>query len=170
MANSTQNQNCFEQLAAHIPGYRGYMEKERRRDIDKLHREHLATELQRLKSPLHNLARELSECNRLLETKPIERAASKLDKIENRIRYASYGYSGFFDVVKVREAELDRIYQFDLGLVANVEAVRAKVAELASSSEAAALKAAARALEQAIDHLDAQFNQRHKAIESIANL
>ena len=43
------------------------------------------------------------------------------------IRHASYGYSGFFDQVKIQEAEFDRIYQYDLSLVTDVEALEASV-------------------------------------------
>src|SRR5687767_3586344 len=105
MANYSQQQNWLEQLAAKIPGFRGYQEKERRRDTDKHQREHLAEDLRRLKSSLNDVARELSENGRLMEIKPFERVSGKLDKVENRIRYASYGYSGFFDMIKVQEAE-----------------------------------------------------------------
>ena len=43
------------------------------------------------------------------------------------LRFADAGYSGVFDQAKIREAELDRIYAHDLGLVESVERTAALV-------------------------------------------
>jgi hypothetical protein len=164
-------QNIFEKIADKIPGYGGYLARERRRDIDKLHREHLAGSLQRLKNSLNDVTRELTETGRLMETRPLERTAGKLDKVENKIRYASYGYSGFFDVIKVDEMELERIYQFDLNLVESVDTIKSRLTAVQqASTEQTDLKAALTELERAIDNLDARFSERHKAIEGFGNL
>jgi hypothetical protein len=161
--------NWIERITDKIPGYKGYQEKETRRDVDKLHREHLATMLFQFKSPINAVVRELSDNRRLFETGPIERALQKLDKIENRIRYASYGYTGFFDVVKIKEAQLDQLYHFDAALINDVEMIGAHVQQLtAQVSDAKALKTAAQELEHALDELDRKFNQRYQAIENPA--
>ncbi|MBI4851733.1 MAG: zinc ribbon domain-containing protein [Acidobacteria bacterium] len=159
--------NFLEKIATKIPGYKGYLEKESRRDVDKLHREHLATLLFQLKAPLHTVIRELTDNRRLFEIGPIEKAIQKLDKVENRIRYASYGYAGFFDAVKIREDQLDQLYHFDLALVEDVEKIKFYVQKLMSQlSDAKALKTAAQELMVSIDDLDAKFNQRYQAIEN----
>lgn len=159
--------NFLEKIATKIPGYKGYLEKESRRDVDKLHREHLATLLFQLKAPLHTVIRELTDNRRLFEVGPIEKAIQKLDKVENRIRYASYGYAGFFDAVKIREDQLDQLYHFDLALVDEVEKVKSHVQKLVSQlPDAKALKTAAQELMSSIDDLDAKFNQRYQAIEN----
>jgi hypothetical protein len=166
---ATSQRNWLERLMDKIPGYKGYQDKETRRDVDKRHREHLATMLFQLKAPINSVVRELSDNRRLFETGPIERVQQKLDKVENRIRYASYGYSGFFDTVKIQEAQLDQLYQFDVALLNDVEIIRSKVDQLTSQvSDANALKAAAKELERVIDDLDNKFNQRFQAIENPA--
>jgi hypothetical protein len=164
--NNSDGKRCLERLASIIPGYGGYLEKERRRDVDKLHREHLAGELEKLKTPLNNLIQELTDNGRLMELKPVEKASGKIDKIANRVRYASYGYSGFFDVVKVQEYELDKLYQFDLSLTEDIDAIKTKVSSLSESSDAANLKTAVNALASALDDFDNHFSERHKAIEN----
>jgi hypothetical protein len=164
--NSTGNQrNWLERLGDKIPGYSGYVDKERRRDIDKLHRTHLADRLRSIKTPLTDIVRELSSTGRLFEVGPIDRIIKKLDKIENRVRFASYGYAGFFDVVKVEERELNNIYQFDLSLVEKVDTIEAKSRGLkAQSSTADSLKTNASDLESLIDDFDQTFDKRHEAI------
>jgi hypothetical protein len=51
----------------------------------------------------------------------VDRLSQKLIKLAGLIRHASYGYSGFFDQVKIQEMELDKIYQYDLSLLGDVE-------------------------------------------------
>ena len=57
MADYT-GKNIFEKIGAFIPGYKGYSEKEGRRDTDKLLRLEIAKQLDRLKELMglyHNI-------------------------------------------------------------------------------------------------------------------
>jgi hypothetical protein len=163
----SDQRNWLERLGDKIPGYAGYVAKERRRDVDKLHREHLAERLRLAKQPLTDLMRELSSSGRLFEVGPVDRILKKLDQIENRVRFASYGYAGFFDAVKIEEPQLERIYRFDLSLVEKVEEFERQARELSSKgSTADGLKAAAADLERAADDLNQTFDQRYRAIET----
>jgi hypothetical protein len=159
--------NWLERLGDKIPGYAGYVAKERRRDVDKLHREHLAERLRLSKQPLTDVMRELSSTGRLFEVGPVDRVLKKLDQIENRVRFASYGYAGFFDAVKIEEPQLERIYRFDLSLVEKVEAFEQQARELSGkASTAEGLKAAAAEIERTADDLNSTFDQRYRAIET----
>jgi hypothetical protein len=163
----SDQRNWLERLGEKIPGYGGYVTKERRRDVDKLHRDHLADRLRAAKQPLNELMRELSSAGRLFEVGPVDRVLKKIDQIENRVRFAAYGYAGFFDAVKIGEPQLDRIYQFDLALVERVEQLERLARELGSkSSTPEGLKAAAAELEGATDDLNRTFDERYRAIEN----
>jgi hypothetical protein len=162
----SDQRNWLERLGERIPGYGGYVAKERRRDVDKLHREHLAERLRAAKQPLNDTMRELSSTGRLFEVGPVDRVLKKLDQTENRVRFASYGYAGFFDAAKIEEPQLDAIYRFDLSLVEKVEEVERQARELgAKASTAEGLKAAAAELERAADDLNRTFDERYRAIE-----
>jgi len=157
--------NWLERLANKIPGYSGYVDKENRRDMDKMHREALANRLRAIKAPLTDFMKELTNTGRLFETSTVDNALKKLDKIENRVRFASYGYPGFFDQVKIEQAQLDLIYSFDLSLVEKVEAIEAAAAALKSQGGTAdGLKEAGAKLTAAIDDFDHTFDSRYKAI------
>jgi len=163
----SEQRNWLERLADKIPGYAGYVAKERRRDVDKMHREHLAERLRSAKQPLTDVMRELSSTGRLFEVGPVDRVLKKLDQVENRIRFASYGYAGFFDERKIEETQLDRIYQFDLSLVEKVEEFERLARELSSKAGTAeGLKAAAAEVERAADDLNHTFDERYRAIEN----
>lgn len=164
--NIPDQKNWLERLADRIPGYGGYLDRDRRRDIDKMHREHVANRLRALKNPLTDLTRELTD-GRLMEVGAIDRVMKKLDRIENRVRFASYGYSGFFDTVKIQEPQLDAIYRFDLDLVERVDALENKVRALASQSGSSeGLKPAASEIERALDEMNQKFDERYNAINS----
>lgn len=166
-SNMKDQRNWLERLADKIPGYSGYVDRERRRDIDKLHRERLADRLRSLKAPLTDLVRELSGGGRLFEVGAVDSAIKRVDRLENRVRFASYGYSGFFDVVKIEQAELDSIYQFDLALVEHVDRLEAKVNELKTKSATAeGLKSAAAEVTDEVDSIDRLVDQRYNAINS----
>lgn len=157
--------NWLERLADKIPGYSGYVDREGRRDIDKMHREHVANRLRGLKAPLTDVMRDLSNGGRLFEVGPVDSAIKKLDQIENRVRFASYGYAGFFDVVKIEQPELDAIYQFDLALVEQVDSLEAKINELkANAGGADTLKTAAAEVINTLDAVNKTFDDRYKAI------
>ncbi|HEV2708335.1 MAG TPA: hypothetical protein VGV59_20640 [Pyrinomonadaceae bacterium] len=157
----------LERLGEKIPGYGGYAERERRRDLDKLHREHLADRLRAAKAPLNETMRELSNSGRLMEIGPLDRALKKLDQIENRVRFASYGYSGFFDVVKIEQPQLEALYGFDLALTQKVEALEHHARELRTqASSADGLKTAAANVEAALDELNRTFDERSRSIDS----
>lgn len=170
MSNDTADgRNWLERLSSKIPGYSGYVDRERRRDIDKLHREHLADRLRSLKAPLTEVVRELTGGGRLFEVGPVDSAIKKLDQLENRVRFASYGYAGFFDVVKIEQAQLDQIYKFDLALVEHVDRIEAKLKELKGRSGTSdSLKAACAEVVEELDQTNHAFDERYKAINNFA--
>jgi hypothetical protein len=120
--------NLLERLGAKIPGYRGFQDRELRRDVDKLQREHLAAELGRLKALLSNRARDYTDAGQLAALAAFGRLDRQLDGLQQTIRFSDYGASGLFDPVKINEPELERLYAFDLGIVEDVAAVEQAIA------------------------------------------
>lgn len=120
----------LERLGEKIPGFAGYRDRELRRDVDKLEREHLAGEVGRAKVVLRSKARAYTDAGMIAALTPFERIERRLDGMAQSIRFADYGASGFFDAVKIGEAELERLYEFDLGLVDDVAGLSAAVAAI----------------------------------------
>lgn len=128
-----KDRNWLEQKLRAIPGFHGYLEKEERRNTDRILREHLAGRLDRLRERLDPVMRDLSDrggFDMMDLTAKVDRVKKALERLVARVRYASYGYSGVFDAVKVREKELDRLYEFDLALMERIEALGEVVAEI----------------------------------------
>lgn len=157
-------QNALERLMNAIPGFKGYREKELRRDADALQREHLASQLEACKKPLNDVALAATRGGSLDAVNDVETARKRLDKVVARIRYADRGYAGFFAPIKVDEAALERVYQFDLGLVVALERLTTAARATAGAADA---PAALRALIAEIDTLDASLAQREQILAGI---
>jgi hypothetical protein len=163
--------NLLERLGAKIPGYRGFQDRELRRDVDKLQREHLAAELGRLKALLSSRARDYTDAGQLAALAAFGRLDRQLDGLQQTIRFSDYGASGLFDPVKINEPELERLYAFDLGIEDDVAAVEQAIAAVpappAAGNPGGLETAAGAALDRVRDlvHvLDDKWRQRRQVI------
>ena len=103
----------FKKLGSYIPGFSGYIERQNRRDADKLLRETVARRFEEQWSRTSNLQVELVSSGMIKYVDVMEKAASVLRTFIDKISTAARGYSGLFDAVKINEKELEAIYQFD---------------------------------------------------------
>jgi outer membrane murein-binding lipoprotein Lpp len=126
-AEAKSQMRLGERIVAAIPGFRGYKEKELRRESDKLIRNHLHSKLAETKDDLRAVFQKLTDRRYFDVTTDMDRLMAKVDRIEEKVNHASYGYSGFFDVVKVTEENLDRMIDFDNKLVSEAEGLGADV-------------------------------------------
>ena len=116
-----------ERILAAIPGFHGYKEKELRRESDKLIRNHLYRKLSEAKNDLKDVYQKLSD-RRLFEVlTDMDRLVAKFDRISWKVNRASYGYAGFFNIIKVKEEGLDRMIEFDSQLIDDVEKIGKEV-------------------------------------------
>ena len=112
-----ERRNWLERLGEKIPGFKGFQDRQLRRQVDKLQREHLAHEVSRLKVAVRGKARAYTDAGQIGMLHLFDRLDRKLDGLAQAIRFTDYGMSGIFDVVKFREEELEKLYQFDLSLL-----------------------------------------------------
>jgi len=106
----------LEKLVASIPGYKGYKEKEMRREADRLLRETLARKYEEQWTRLNGVQKRLLASGGIEYLDDVESAANKLRGFIDKLKTAAMGYSGFFDAVKVKEDALDKLYEFDNAL------------------------------------------------------
>jgi hypothetical protein len=148
MSMLVSEKNFLERIASYVPGVSGYREREQRRETDRRLREYLAGRVDEARGAIDALRRRITEAGDLKLLNDVAHLDKTLQKSASSLRYADYGYSGLFDQVKIREAELDRIYAYDLALLAEVQALAEDVGRLASEALGpAALAQAARGAE-----------------------
>jgi hypothetical protein len=123
----------IEKLTSKIPGYKGYKEKEMRREADKLLRTQLAGKFDDQRKRIAGLQQQLISMAKIEYLDDLERAVMKLQLLIDRIRTASYGYAGMFDAVKVKEEQLDALYEFDNRMLDFVDEVAADADRVTSA-------------------------------------
>jgi len=103
----------FKKLVSYIPGFSGYVERQNRRDADKLLRETVARRFEEQWTRASNLQVDMVNNGMLTFVDDMEKASLALRTFIDKISTAARGYSGMFDAVKINEKELEAIYQFD---------------------------------------------------------
>ncbi len=104
----------MKSLADKIPGYRGYAEKEARREADKELRTATAAAFASQVTRITRVQEQMINQGDFERVDDLDRSIGALQHLADRIRTASYGFTGFFDDDKVDEVVLDRLYAFDL--------------------------------------------------------
>ena len=112
-----------ERILAQLPGFRGYKEKELRRESDKLIRNHLYGKLMKARSDLKEVFQQLSQQKRHEVLTDMDQLVTRYDRVSEKINHASYGYAGFFNVLKVDEPKLDKMIDFDSQLIDEVQTI-----------------------------------------------
>lgn len=163
MERAEERRNVFERIVAKIPGLKSYVDRELRRDVDKMQRDWLAERVDRCRTELNGKVRDWSRSGNLANLDLASSIEKALDRFANRIRHADYGYTGFFDPVKIREEELDRLYAFDLALIGSVEGLAARIEGLPSTAAGPELLSTLDAVQSA----DRQFDERARVFEDV---
>jgi hypothetical protein len=157
--------NALESLVRKIPGFKGYLEKDDRRDSDALARSLISQHLQKCKASLDQFERSLVTAGRLDELSRCESIRSRLNLLQSRVEGAMRGYSGFFDFVRVDAALLDQVYDHDLSLVEDAAAMVATAEQLTVNPGQA--EGTLKQLEQRLTALGNQLDERSKILEGL---
>ena len=169
-AQAKSQMRLSERIAAALPGFRGYKEKELRRESDKLIRNNLTLKLSKDKDNVRSIAQKISD-KRYLDVLPdIDRLNAKMDRITEKVNHASYGYAGFYDIVKIKEDSLDRMITFDNQLLDEVNALTASIEDLKAqllSNNFANLKDKIQIIADKFELLEDTFDQREQVIMGV---
>lgn len=111
----------FVKLLSKIPGFKGYMEKETRRDADKLVRDAIASRFSAQLDRLSEVQSDLIPSGGFEFLDDVEQAAVKLRTFIDRVKTAPRGYAGLFDAVQVKEEQLEQLYNFDAQLLGEAD-------------------------------------------------
>ncbi len=161
----TSMQDPFKKLASYIPGFGGYVERQTRRDADKLLRDTVARRFEEQWKRTSQLQEEMVGSGMIAYVDDMEKAAIQLRTFIDRISSAPRGYSGLFDAVKINEKELEAIYQFDAAFFDLAEQVaRANDNVEASMGDETALPAAIRNLTTLARLANETYDKRTEAI------
>ena len=166
-AQSKSQMRLSERVAAALPGFRGYKEKELRRESDKLVRNNLNLKLTKDKDDVRVISQKISDKRYMDVLVDMDRLTAKMDRITEKVNHASYGYAGFYDIVKIKEENLDRMITFDNQLIDEVNALTASIEDLKTqllSNNFANLKDKIQTIADKFELLEDTFDKREQVI------
>jgi hypothetical protein len=164
----TEDMDPFKKILNKVPGFGGYIERQKRRDSDKLIREYLFDQFRKLEGRVSRMQRDFISQGEIKYVDDLEATAIKLRTFADRIKTAARGYSGLFDAVNVNEAELTQIYEYDSSMLDLVDEVDRAIDNVESSVGTDGLPAAIRHLETKAGDCIQAFNDRENVILGLA--
>jgi hypothetical protein len=165
----TADQDFFKKILAKIPGFKGYIERGDRRMSDKILREKITDEFETHYQRVSSLQRDLISQGELQYIDDLEASALKLRQFIDRVRTASYGYAGLFDAIKIKQDELDQVYQYDYALLELSDEVLGAVDNVETSIGTEGLEAALRHLQTVSQQCVNAFNKRSEVMQELTS-
>ena len=157
-----------EKWFAGLPGIEGYRQKEMRREADKRLRTSLARRLGTQRRRLSGMQLELLQAGGLEWMDDLDRAVGKVQLLIDRVNKADYGYAPFYDLERIKEAELDRLAQFDQSLFERLPEVETAVDGVAAAVSAKeGIGEALAGVTDVLTELNELFGQRDEAIREV---
>lgn len=164
----TSQQDPFKKLASNIPGFSGYIERQNRRDADKLLRDTVARRFEDQWKRASQIQSDMVSNGMIAYVDDMEKAALKLRTFIDKISTAPRGHAGLFDAVKINAKELEAIYQFDAAFFDLADQVgRALDNVEASLGDEAALPAAIRNVTSLARMAVETYNRRSEVATSV---
>lgn len=161
-----EQRNWLERLGARIPGFKGYQDRELRRDVDRMQREHISRELGVLKGSVRTRARDYTDAGQIGALHLFDRLDRKLDGLSQAIRFADYGASGLFDVVKILDPELEKLYEFDLTFLDDIAALQGEIGSIPSPNQGDA-KSAIDPIQNRLEAMENRWNDRRTLVGNV---
>ncbi len=118
-----RQKSIFDKIGSLIPGYRGYAERDGRRNCDKLLRVGLADKLSIVESVLYDRINQAVKIKDKQQMRSLEDCRKQLNTFNSKIRFAPYGETSFFGDTQIKDEELLKIYLLDLELAEHINAL-----------------------------------------------
>ena len=142
----------FKKILTKIPGFSGYMERQARRDSDKILRDTLADRFEELWQRVSTLQREFIRNNQIKYVDDLEAAAIKMRTF----------------AVNINEEELAQLYDYDATMLDLVDEVGRAIDNIEMSVGTDGLDAAIRHLEKTTQQCIDVYNRRSEVVTGAA--
>ena len=162
--NVTGSMDIFKKISNKIPGFKGYVERQNRRDSDKLLRDTIYRRFRELEGRITDLQVEFVNQHEIKYTDDLEKAALRLRTFADRVRTAPRGYSSLFEAVKINEKELEKLYEYDATLLDKSEEIGQAIDNVQASVGTDGLPAAIRNLQTLSKECVNAYDRRQEVV------
>jgi hypothetical protein len=131
-----EDRGILKTIQTFVPGFRGYRLREDLRDSDRMLRAQLTKLLGLQRRKLEDVRKMLGPAygnNRLEEVGGI---INQFKKVEGKVAAAEVGYSGIAADLRIKEPEINKLYDYDNGLITNISDISQGVESLKASIKA----------------------------------
>jgi hypothetical protein len=156
----SEDMDPFKKILVKVPGFSGYIERQKRRDSDKLIREYIFDRFRELEGRVSRLQRDFISQGEIKYVDDLEATAIKLRTFADRVKTATRGYAGLFDAVNVNEEELTELYVYDAAMLDLVDEIDHAIDNVQSSVGTDGLPASIRHLETKAEECIQMFDKR----------
>lgn len=168
MTEGDKRRGYLEEILVQLPGFKGYLARENRRDSDQACREHLAARLTAAKKAVGEAKRRMLSAGKLLGIERLDRVSDRLEKVVSKVSHAERGYTGFFDRNQIGPEELDRLHEADLALTEYALAIEQKLSGLPKAAPGDEMDAAVEAALEAVERFETVFDQRKRVMTEVS--
>jgi len=165
-----ESERLLERIMLSVPGFRGYKLKEQRREADRIVRTYTYNLLTNARDNLSRCFQILNDAKVTEILEPTNQLIAKLDTVAEKINRAAYGYSAFFDSVRIDTPQLDQMLQYDTQLTDTARKLSDTISNFKANLTAEKLEDA-RSMElqisNSITELENAFDKRKLVIEGV---
>jgi hypothetical protein len=118
-----RKKGILDKIGNLIPGFKGYVIREEKRNDDNKLRDRLHSLLKDSETEIINFQQELIKQGNISKCQEWEIVRKSINTLCSKIKYSSEGESSFFSNNQIKETELDLIYSYDLELSERVNLI-----------------------------------------------
>lgn len=160
----------LERIMKEIPGFRGYKVREERREADRIVRDYIYRVLKAARDDLMGCFQILNNAGTPELMEPTNQLIAKLDRVAEKVNRASYGYSGFFDSVRIDQTQLDQMVAYDTQMMDLARKLAGSISAFKTQlgqGKFEDVRNVENDLGNSISQLEAMFDKRKSMVEGV---
>ncbi|KYK29598.1 MAG: hypothetical protein AYK23_01670 [Candidatus Proteinoplasmatales archaeon SG8-5] len=164
------DRGLLKKIELAIPGFRGYRKREDLRIADRLLREELANGLGHAATAVEEARNALAKRKELDLLEDMAKLVIRINTSVERIKHAEQGYTGVSPDYRIEEHELNRMYEWDLGLLDDIQTLKAISTGLQANASSMPVAEMSKEIEGALTSLasfDQLFDSRREAFANL---
>jgi len=163
------SRSALEKLLDIIPGWGGYQERQTRRKADQVLRQTLAEKLADQRRKMDVAQQDLISHGRVDLVDDVGVAVTQLQTFIDRVRTAAYGYGGLLSADRVKEDDLDAVYEFDTALVDYADRIEGAIDRARAGLETEDLKSLILMIRDLAREANTVFDERKAVLSGNAS-
>jgi hypothetical protein len=160
-----EDRGLLKRIQLHVPGFAGYRRREDLRQAENMLRIQMANSLKSARETTEEARELMVEENHYKELDRVGRIINRFRKLEGRVRHAEGGYTGISPAIRIEDAEINRLYEYDASLLDDASALAEESAELkGAAGEAKEVRKRTKELRSHLEAFEDTFEKRMLAV------